>query len=88
MPMWCLKKQDVLYVTKQDALSSKTTVARSNARGKLTVTDIEQAEIPPGKDELKLWDGVVSGLYLRLRLGGSRSGSIATAPTAAADRLQ
>jgi hypothetical protein len=40
---------------------------------KLTIAKIETAKIPPGKSELKLWDGDVSGLYLRLRSSGARS---------------
>ena len=40
---------------------------------KLTVARINAAEIPPGKAEIKLWDGAVNGLCLRIFAGGGRS---------------
>src|SRR6476660_4472628 len=40
---------------------------------KLTLARINTAKIPLGMTELKLWDGAVSGLCLRLFAGGGRS---------------
>jgi hypothetical protein len=40
---------------------------------KLTIARINAAEIPPGKAEIKLWDGAVNGLCLRIFAGGGRS---------------
>ena len=40
---------------------------------KLTLARINSAKIPPGAHDLKLWDGAVGGLYLRLLPGGGRS---------------
>jgi integrase len=40
---------------------------------KLTLARINSAKIPPGKAELKLWDGAINGLFLRLLPGGGKS---------------
>ncbi len=40
---------------------------------KLTIAMINAAEIPPGKAEIKLWDGAVNGLCLRCFASGGRS---------------
>ena len=40
---------------------------------RLTIARVETVRIPPGKAEIKLWDGAVSGLCLRCFAGGGRS---------------
>ena len=51
----------------------KTVTNPKQRSAKLTIALIRDVEIPPGKTETKLWDSVVSGLYLRCFASGSRS---------------
>jgi integrase len=39
---------------------------------KLTAAKIEAAKVMPGQNEIKLWDTLVGGLYLRMAASGSR----------------
>ena len=40
---------------------------------KLTIARIDSVRVPPGKNEVKLWDGAVPGLCLRCFASGARS---------------
>ena len=39
---------------------------------KLTIAKIKTAKVPSGKTEIKLWDSLVTGLYLRISASGGR----------------
>jgi hypothetical protein len=57
----------------EKGVNMKAAATKSNQRVKLTVSIINDAVIPPGEAEIKLWDGAVTGLYLRCFASGSRS---------------
>ena len=59
--------------TTQTARGRDTTQTPRRHYGKLTMAQIQSAEIPHGKTQALLWDSAVTGLYLRCFAGGGRS---------------